>query len=213
MVLIIIESIALVVMIALVLHFRVLSHTQLGEREIGPFTIIYTKHVGTTWTIPSKIKELQKYLHTIGTKTDLYISIYLADPTESSDPIPSIVGAIIKESQLPKTQEPFKIMTLAPRYVATAASGNRIIGLNKTTLYPQLKAYMNIQGYTNEAPEYIELYHMGDNNSFGKGFYTEVCTRVRPQTEEELRKTEEYENRGMDAASLLFGGKKRFGKK
>jgi 3,4-dihydroxy-2-butanone 4-phosphate synthase len=165
---------------------------------------------------PLRYKEggvLRRTGHTIGTKTDLYISIYLADPTESSDPIPSIVGAIIKESQLPKTQEPFKIMTLAPRYVATAASGNRIIGLNKTTLYPQLKAYMNIQGYTNEAPEYIELYHMGDNNSFGKGFYTEVCTRVRQQTEEERRKTEEYENRGMDAASLLFGGKKRFGKK
>jgi hypothetical protein len=213
MVLTIIESIAFFVLIALVLHFRVLSRTQLGEREIGPFSIVYTKHVGTTWTIPSKIKEVQKYLHTIDIKTDLYISIYLADPTESSDPIPCIVGAVIDDSQLPDVQEPFHTMTLAPRYVATVASGNRIIGLNKTVVYPQLRAYMNIHGYTNAAEEFIEFYHMGKNNSFGKGFYTEVCTRVRPQTEEELRKTEEYENRGMDAASLLFGGKKRFGKK
>lgn len=213
MVLTIIETIAFIVIIALVFHFKVLSRTQLGEREIGPFTIIYIKHAGTAWSIPSKIKELQKYLYTIGSRTDLYICIYLADPTECSDAIPCIVGAIINDSQLPDVQEPFNTMTLASRYVATAASGNRIIGLNKTVLYPQLKAYMNVNGYTNAAEEFIEIYHMGKNNGFGKGFYTEVCTRVRPMTEEERIELEKYENSGMDAASLLFGGKKRFGKK
>lgn len=212
MILITIETLTFLLLMFLILHFKVLSRSQLGEREIGPFNIVYIRNIGTSWTIASKIRDLKKYLKTKGIKSDLYINIYLADPTKSSKAVPCIIGAIIDEKDLPLIEEPFETMTISPRYVATAASGNRIIGLNKNTLYPQLKAYMNVHGYINQSNEFIELYHMGENNNIGKGFFTEVCTRVRKQTDEELLETEKHENRGMNAANVLFGGKNRFGK-
>jgi len=212
MTLIIIETLTFLVLITLVLHFKVLSRTQLGEREIGPFDVVYFRNIGTTWSAAGKIKELKKYLSTKGIVADQYINVYLKDPTKTAQAVPSIIGAVLNETELPEVEEPFGTMTITPRYVATAANGNRIIGLNKNTLYPQLKAYMNVQGYTNQSEEFIEIYHMGEKNGFDNGFYTEVCTRVRKQTEKELEETEKYENRGMDAASVLFGGKGRFGK-
>lgn len=212
MTLIIIETLTFLVLISLVLYMKVLSPVQLGERTIGPFDIVYIRNIGSTWSAAGKIKELQKYLKTKGMAADMYINIYLADPTKTSEAVPSIIGAVITDNELPEVEEPFGTMTIAPRYVATAANGNKVIGLNKNALYPQLRAYMNVQGYTNQSDEFIELYHMGQKNGFDKGFYTEVCTRVRKQTETELEENEKYENRGMDAASVLFGGKNRFGK-
>jgi len=213
MTLIIIEIIIFVTFITGILYFKVLSRTQLGEREIGPYNIIFLRHVGSTWSTAGKIKELRTYLDSKGIKANLYLSIYLADPCKQDvTTIPAIIGAVIDDDNLPIVEEPFGITTIAPRYVATAANANRLIGLNKSALYPHLKAYMNTQGYTNIGEEYIELYHMGERNSFDKGFYTEVCTKIRKQTDAEIKETEEYENRGMDAASVLFGGKGRFGK-
>lgn len=212
MLLIFIEAGLFVLMLFFILYFKVLSRTQLGEREIGPYFIAYRQNLVTVWAIPVKIREIQKYLTSKKIKADTFITIYLADPTKSGKPMPCIIGAIINESDGINLEEPYKTMTLTPRHVATAASANRIIGLNKKALYPQLKAYMNIHGYTNVADEYIEIYHMGKGNGFGGGYYTEVCTRIRQQSEEELLATEKHENRGMNAASILFGGKGRFGK-
>ncbi len=213
MTLTIIEIVFFIAFIAAILYFKILSRTQLGEREIGPYTIVYVRSIGSTWSTTGKIKELRKYLKSKGIESKQYISIYLADPTQiDTNTIPGIVGAVIDDDHFPAVEEPYAITTVAPRYAATAANANRLIALNKNTLYPQLRAYMNTKGYTNSEEEYIELYHMDEGNGFGNGFYTEVCTKIRKQTEEELKETEEYENRGIDAASKLFGGKGRFGK-
>ncbi len=213
MTLTIIEIVFFVSFIAAILYFKILSHPQLGEKEIGPYTIVYVRNIGSTWSTIGKIKELKKYLGSKGIKSRLYISIYLTDPTIiDTNTIPGLVGAVIDDADLPLVEEPYAITTVAPRYVATAANANRLIALNKNALYPLLRAYMNTNGYTNAEEEYIELYHLDERNGFGNGFYTEVCTKIRKQTEEELKETEAYENRGIDAASKLFGGNGRFGK-
>ncbi|KUG04222.1 hypothetical protein ASZ90_018443 [hydrocarbon metagenome] len=213
MTLTIIEIAFFVAFIAAILYFKILSRPQLGEREIGPYTIVYLRSIGSTWSTIGKIKELRKYLGSKDIKSRLYICIYLSDPTKmDTNTIPGIVGAVIDDANLPVVEEPYAITTVAPRYAATAANANRLIALNKNALYPLLRAYMNTNGYTNAEEEYIELYHMDEGNGFGNGFYTEVCTKIRKQTDEELKETEAYENRGIDAASTLFGGQGRFGK-
>lgn len=212
MTLIVVESLLFITMIAAILYFKVLSRPLLAEKNIGPFNIVYMRNIGSAWSITGKIKELEKYLSDQGLESDLYMCIHLNDPSAANKAIPGIVGAVLNEDDLPQVEEPFATATITSRRVASAANGNRIIGLNKNILYPSLRAFMNVNGYTNAAEEYIELYHTGKDKKFGKGFYTEVCTRIRQQTEEEMSATEKYESRGIDAASLLFGGKGRFGK-
>ncbi len=213
MILTIIEIVIFTAFITAILYFKILSRPQLGEREIGPYTIVYVRNIGSTWSTVGRIKELRDYLGTRGITSRLYISIYLADPAQSdTNEIPGLVGAVIDDDHLPTVEEPYAITTVAARYTATAANANRLIALNKNSLYPPLKAYMNTNGYINAEDEYIELYHMDEHNGFGHGFYTEVCTKIRKQTDEELEETQKYENRGIDAASMLFGGKGRFGK-
>lgn len=199
----IVEVAVSAVILLFLFYFKVLTRPTIGEKEQGPFRVVYIKNVGLPVNTPKKVKEIQNYLQTRGIQTDTFLCMYLVDPRSSKGKaIPSIIGGVIDDDLDLEIDEPYKITTFAKHYAAFATNGNRLIGWNKNILYPRLFAYMNLMGYTNLSERFLEIYHMGEQHSFGKGFSSEVSCKIREMSYEEL---EEKQKQNLDSRSIIFG--------
>ncbi|MEA1962329.1 MAG: hypothetical protein U9N81_13860 [Bacillota bacterium] len=214
MTLVIIESVLFLLILIVVFYYKTLSRPQLGEGELGPFTIVYIKDLSTPWTTAKKIKEIQEYLKSKDLMSNTYVRYYMTDPSKSKNKkIPSVIGAVIGDQMIPKVEEPFEVTTLTKRYVAYAANENRLLGMNPMVLYPRLFAYMDVMNYKPENDRYLEIFHMSDeqdHNGFGEGFYTRICGTIRDKTGEELER--DSKRKVYDVNNMIFGKRSGFGR-
>ena len=137
-------------------RYGLFSPVEVSEQSVGPYTLVFTKHVGDYKNVAPVMDELYHDLRdNFGIETTKGFGLYYDNPREvSSENLRSIVGCIVEgktPDELTEISEKYGVVEYPFSRSIVAEfpmRGSMSVMMGVFKVYPKLNKYMEEQGYT-----------------------------------------------------------------